>query len=89
MAEAIAGVLRARRIEVLDEDDVVRAVIQCHKPSDDLVVLELYGPKRSTSLAITAHNDGVGASFWYKGDRVASVFMDDEGDVEWEGGDDD
>jgi len=81
MDQPIAEVLRARRIELVDDDDVVRAVLHFSEPSEDGVYVELFNPKRSRSLVLSADAQGVGASLWHRGNMAASVYMDPDGFV--------
>lgn len=82
MEQPIADVLRARRIEVLDADDVVRAALYCDQKSEDLVVLDLFNPKGQGTLMLAVTSHGASAEFWHRGNGVASVSMDgDDGTV--------
>ena len=78
MGQPIADVLRARRVEVLDADDVLRAALYCDSKSGDLVVLDLFNPKGQGTLMLTVSSYGASAEFWHRGDGVASVSMDAE-----------
>jgi hypothetical protein len=69
MEQPIADVLRARRIEVVDAEGVVRVAIH----TDELgCYLELVTPNSDGHLILLSHDNGVGVQAWSKGNTAAS-----------------
>ncbi|MDQ1437620.1 MAG: hypothetical protein QOK43_1249 [Acidimicrobiaceae bacterium] len=65
--------VRTRRLEVVDDDGVVRALLYCGDECEDSVYFEMLTPKRTSSLVVYAASFGVGAQVWGRGDAVASA----------------
>lgn len=72
--------VRTRRLEIVDEDDVVRIVLYCRRDIDgDIAAVEVYDPKGK--LAIRLDNDGEESTvaFWQRGNDVLTVRSSREG----------
>jgi hypothetical protein len=79
MAEAIADVLRARRIELVDADGVVRLALHC-TGDDDTAYVELFTPKHNGSLVMYAYDGGVGMEAWSQGTSAVTACLFSDGD---------
>lgn len=73
-AEAIPDVLRARRIELVDEAGVVRLAAHLVKQDDyDAVVLELSAPDGQPHVTVTCSEHGEALELWESGNSVAGL----------------
>ena len=75
----VREVVRTRRLEVLDADDVPRCIIQCSRGAEDAVIFELVGPKKRHSIVFVVMQDAASAQLWFAGNNVIALNMDDKG----------
>lgn len=80
MPEAIEnlGVVRCTRLEVLDADGVVRAVIRCTNDDpgevEDAVVFELRDPKGRRPFEVSCDREAAEVALWQQGNTVARLW---------------
>jgi hypothetical protein len=74
MAEAIADVLRARRIEIVDGAGVVRATLGVVADQGiDVVVVGLCSPEGREHLTLACDEDNASLSLWERGNGAAAL----------------
>ena len=78
----ITEVVRCRRLEVVDEDGVVRFLVSCPPQSEDSVVIETYTPKGRVGFGVVTDADGPEAQVWWRGNEVAAFGLD-HGEPYW------
>ena len=67
----VTEVLRTRRLEVVDEDDVVRLVLRCDRDGvDDAALVEVYEPKGGLSMLLVSDGDVSFCEWWQRGNPV-------------------
>lgn len=85
MAEAIADVLRTRRLEVFDADDVLRAVVWCANDDpdqiEDAVYIELRDPKGKGLVYLIANYDGASMQWWGGGNDLMRLYSNRGGEA--------
>src|SRR5437879_2886954 len=82
MAKDIADVLRARRIEVVDEHGRVRAVLSVVRHTDfDSVSLGLFDPAGGERVSVQCDGQVAGVELWEQGNAVAALRSNRDGDA--------
>jgi len=84
MKEATAEVVRAKRIELLDDDGIVRAVL-CTETDDsdfEMVKLGLNGPNGKERLTLYCDGVGAGVELWERGQVIGSLWARRDGTAE-------
>lgn len=76
-----AGFIRTRRLELEDEDGVVRAALFCEKDTLDAVRVQLYGPKGQLGLSVACSEEGAWVDLHQvgPGDATASLTVRADG----------
>jgi len=77
-------VIRCRRLEVVDEDDIIRAVLECDNDTPDAVTLEMRSPKGQLGLILRCHGESsrLGLFHFRTGTEMVTLELDRNGKAE-------
>jgi hypothetical protein len=85
MLEAMPDVLRTKRLEVYDDDNILRAVIRCSNDDpaeiEDAVFIELRDPKGNGLVYLIANRDGATMQWWGGGNDLMRFYAYRDGDA--------
>lgn len=75
-------VVRTRRLEVVDEDGVVRIVLHCQRDIDgDSAMVDVYDPKGRLAMSLSNDGDESRVEWWQRGNPVLIVTSDRDGAI--------